>query len=69
MNSEYVPYLRVALASLVKCAEKHEYELIVPYRDLNERNREPLEHIICQFWQKTRGRLSSAVHGSAYQHD
>ena len=55
VNNGYAPYLGVALASLVECAGKHEYELIVLYRDLNERNRELLESIINQFGRKSAG--------------
>ena len=49
VNNWYAPYLGVALASLVECAGKHEYELIVLYHDLSKRNRELLERIVDQF--------------------
>ena len=57
VNNEYAPYLGVALASLVEHAGKHEYELIVLYRDLNERNREMLRHIVDQFGRGSAGRF------------
>ena len=55
VNNGYAPYLGVALASLVEHAGKHEYEFIVLYRDLNERNRELLEHIVDQFGRESAG--------------
>ena len=55
VNNGYAPYLGVALASLVEHAGKHEYELIVLYRDLSARNRELLELIVDQFGQNTKG--------------
>ena len=55
VNNGYAPYLGVALASLAEHARKHEYELIVLYRDLNERNRELLEHIVDQFGRESAG--------------
>ena len=55
VNNWYAPYLGVALASLVECAGKHEYELIVLYHDLSKRNRELLERIVDQFGRKSAG--------------
>ena len=64
VNNGYAPYLGVALASLVECAGKHEYELIVLHHDLSERNRELLERIVDQF-----GRESASIHGNAHRYD
>ena len=55
VNNGYAPYLGVALASLVEHAGKHEYELIVLYHDLSERNREFLERIVDQFGRESAG--------------
>lgn len=55
VNDGHAPYLGVALTSLVEHAGIHEYELIVLYRDLNERNRELLEQIVYRCGQKTKG--------------
>ncbi len=57
VNNGYAPYLGVALASLVECAGKHEYELIVLHHDLSERNRELLERIVDQFGRESAGRF------------
>ena len=57
VNNGYAPYLGVALASLVEHAGKHEYELIVLYHDLSERNRELLERIVDQFGCESAGRF------------
>lgn len=57
VNNGYAPYLGVALASLVKHAGRHEYELIVLYHDLSERNREVLSIIIEKFKGKSTGQF------------
>ena len=57
VNNEYAPYLGVTLASLVEHAGVREYELIVLYRDLNERNRELLGHIVDRFGRESAGRF------------
>ena len=49
VNNGYAPYLEVTLASLVEYSGKHEYELIVLYHDLSERNRELIKRIVDQF--------------------
>ncbi len=55
VNNGYAPYLGIALASLAERAGKHEYEFIVLYNDLSERNRELLEHIVHQFGRESAG--------------
>ena len=57
VNNGYAPYLGVTLASLVEHSGKREYELIILYHDLSERNRELLERIIDQFGHESAGRF------------
>ncbi len=56
VNNTYAPYLGVTLASLVQQAKsEREYELVILYHDLSERNRDLLKHIVEQVERKDAG--------------
>ena len=55
VNNGYALYLGVARTSLVEHVGKREYELIVLYQDLSERNRELLGYIVDQFGCESSG--------------